>query len=301
MPLKLIDNLPVKKLLEKENIFALQPERAIKQDIRPLKIGIVNLMPNKIMTELQLLRLLSQSPLQIDVDFIQMQTHKVKYTDITYLKSYYLTFEQIKDIHFDGLIITGAPVEQMAFEKVDYWSELSEIFTWSQTHTTSVLHICWGAQAALYYHYGIEKIPYHQKLFGIYENKIIHDHILLRGFSDYFYTPQSRHTTIDEKQVRQAPLNRLTENKEIGSLILTSYDQQNIFILGHMEYDTETLQNEFLRDQKQGLATEKPQNYYGNSNPGSLIKNRWRSEAYLFYHNWLNDIYQRTPYQWEKE
>jgi len=297
MPLKLIDNLPVKQQLERENIFALNHDQALHQDIRPLKIAILNLMPGKMETELQLLRLLSQSPLQIDVDFIQMKSHKTKHTDVAYLNKYYLTFDQIKDYYFDGLIITGAPVEQLDFEEVDYWKELTYILSWSQTHTTSTLHICWGAQAALYYHYGVNKTKYPQKLFGIYENTIVNEHQLLRGFSDLFLTPQSRYTSIDEKQVNQAPLTILTKNEQLGSLMLISNDQKNVFILGHMEYETTTLHNEYLRDQTQGLATTRPENYYFGSARKENIKNRWRSEAYLFYHNWLNDIYQRTPYR----
>ncbi|GMA09418.1 homoserine O-succinyltransferase [Tetragenococcus halophilus subsp. flandriensis] len=297
MPLKLIDNLPVKQQLEKENIFALNHDQALHQDIRPLKIAILNLMPGKMETELQLLRLLSQSPLQIDIDFIQMKSHKTKHTDVAYLNKYYLTFDQIKDYYFDGLIITGAPVEQLNFEEVDYWKELTYILSWSRTHTTSALHICWGAQAALYYHYGVNKTKYSQKLFGIYENTIVNEHQLLRGFSDLFLTPQSRYTSIDEKQVSQAPLTILSKNEQLGSLMLISNDQKNVFILGHMEYETATLHDEYLRDQTQGLATTRPENYYSGAPKKENIKNRWRSEAYLFYHNWLNDIYQRTPYQ----
>lgn len=297
MPLKLAADLPVKELLEKENSFALKYDQALRQDIRPLKIVILNLMPDKMETELQLLRLLSQSPLQIDVEFIQMRTHKAKHTDVTYLNNYYLTFDKIKASYFDGLIITGAPVEQLAFEEVDYWEELTNILAWSQTHTTSTLHICWGAQAALYYHYGISKTKYPHKLFGIYENTIVNNHQLLRGFSDLFFAPQSRHTSIDTKQVDQAPLTILTENAKIGPLMLVSNDQQNVFILGHMEYDTQTLHEEYQRDQKQGLVITKPENYYFGAAAQENIKNRWRSEAYLFYHNWLNDIYQRTPYK----
>lgn len=297
MPLKLAADLPVKELLEKENIFALKYDQALRQDIRPLKIGILNLMPDKMETELQLLRLLPQSPLQIDVEFIQMRTHKAKHTDVTYLNNYYLTFDKIKASYFDGLIITGAPVEQLAFEEVDYWEELTNILAWSQTHTTSTLHICWGAQASLYYHYGISKTNYPHKLFGIYENTIVNKHQLLRGFSDLFFAPQSRHTSIDTKQVDQAPLTILTENAKIGPLMLVSNDQQNVFILGHMEYDTQTLHEEYQRDQKQGLVITKPENYYFGAAEKENINNRWRSEAYLFYHNWLNDIYQRTPYK----
>ncbi|AYW47239.1 homoserine O-succinyltransferase [Tetragenococcus osmophilus] len=297
MPLKLANDLPVKQLLEKENIFALKNDQALQQDIRPLKIAILNLMPGKIETELQLLRLLSQSPLQIDIDFIQMKSHTSKHTDITYLNKYYLTFDQIKAKYFDGLIITGAPIEQLAFEEVDYWKELTEVLKWSQTHTTSTLHICWGAQAALYYHYGINKTKYSNKLFGVYENSIIDEHPLLRGFSDVFFAPQSRYTSIDENQVAQAPITVLTENKTVGSLMLVSNDQQNVFILGHMEYDTQTLHDEYQRDQSQGLSTTSPKNYYFGSPKKENIKNQWRSEAYLFYHNWLNDIYQRTPYE----
>lgn len=297
MPLKLTHNLPVKQLLKEENIFALEHDQALRQDIRPLKIAILNLMPNKMTTELQLLRLLSQSPLQIDVDFIQMQTHQSKNTDMTYLNNYYLTFDDIKEQFFDGLIITGAPVEKLNFEEVDYWKELTRVLAWSQTHTTSTLHICWGAQAALYYHYGINKTKYSHKLFGIYENRIINNHPLLRGFSDVFFAPQSRYTSIDENQVKQAPLTILTENAKIGSLMFVSNDQQNVFILGHMEYSTQALHNEYQRDQNQGISTAPPENYYFGAPKKENVRNQWRSEAYLLYHNWLNDIYQRTPYE----
>lgn len=300
MPLKLTHNLPVKQLLKEENIFALEHNQALRQDIRSLKIAILNLMPNKMTTELQLLRLLSQSPLQIDVDFIQMQTHQSKYTDVTYLNNYYLTFDDIKEKFFDGLIITGAPVEQLEFEEVDYWKELTKILTWSQTHTTSTLHICWGAQASLYYHYGINKTKYSHKLFGIYENSIVNSHRFLRGFSDVFFASQSRYTSIDENQVKQAPLTILTENAKIGSLMLVSNDQQNVFILGHMEYSTQALHNEYQRDQNQGISTALPENYYFGAPKKENVRNQWRSEAYLFYHNWLNDIYQRTPYEFNR-
>lgn len=298
MPVKILNDLPVKKMLAQEGIFSIDQERATTQDIRPLKLIVVNLMPKKIETELQLLRLISQSPLQIEVDFLQTATHQSKNTSATYLDTFYLTFPEIQDKRYDGLIVTGAPVEQMAFEEVDYWPELQAILDWAQTNVTSNLHICWGAQAGLYHYYGIEKIAYTEKLFGIFQNSLQTKHELVRGFSELFLSPQSRYTGINAQQVEKAPVQVIADNHELGPLIMVSEDEKNIFILGHMEYDTETLHEEYLRDQEKNLGTQLPENYYFGEATVENIKNTWRSEAFLLYHNWLNDVYQRTPYEW---
>lgn len=297
MPVKVVEDLPVIQLLEQEEIFTIGSQRAITQDIRPLKIAIVNLMPNKIVTELQLLRLLSQSPLQIEVDFIQTSSHTAKHTNTSYLNKFYLTFEEIENDFYDGLIITGAPVEKIAFEEVDYWPELQAIMDWSQANVTSTLHICWGAQAGLYHFYNIEKVPYNEKLFGIFENRLLVHHPYVRGFNDYFYSPQSRYTGLNEEQVKQAPLKIIADNQELGTLVAISNDQRNLFVMGHMEYDTETLAEEYLRDRERGLDTALPQNYFYGDPKNRIVRNNWRSEAFLLYQNWLNDVYQRTPYK----
>lgn len=295
MPVKISADLPVKKMLAAEGIFTMDKERASQQDIRPLKFLIVNLMPKKIETELQLLRLISQSPLQIEVDFLQMASHHSKNISASYLETFYLTFTEIKDKYYDGMIVTGAPIETLAFEEVDYWQELQVIMDWSQSHVTSNLHICWGAQAGLYHYYGVEKTNYPEKVFGIYENQIQADDPLIRGFSDTFFSPQSRYTGLNVSQIINQPLKIVADHPDLGPLIIVSEDRKNIFVLGHLEYDTDTLQQEYLRDQEKGLATKKPANYYQT---GDKIKNLWRSEACLFYHNWLNEVYQRTPFEW---
>ncbi|MGM0238950.1 homoserine O-succinyltransferase [Enterococcus sp. AZ103] len=295
MPVKILAGLPVKKMLAAEGIFTMDKERASKQDIRPLKFAIVNLMPKKIETELQLLRLISQSPLQIEVDFVQMASHQAKNISASYLETFYLTFPEMKENYYDGLIITGAPVEKLPFEAVDYWQELEEIMAWSQSHVTSNLHICWGAQAGLYHHYQVEKTNYQEKVFGIFENQIQEDDRLIRGFSDCFFSPQSRYTGVNATQIAEQPLKIVANHPELGPLILVSEDRNNVFVLGHLEYDTDTLEQEYLRDKAKGLATRAPVNYYQT---GNEIKNSWRSEACLFYHNWVNEVYQRTPYEW---
>lgn len=297
MPIKILDDLPVKKLLLAEDIFSMDEQRAIKQDIRPLRLLILNLMPKKMETELQLLRLISQSPLQIDVEFLQTQTHEAKHTSQTYLQTFYKTFDDIKSQRYDGMIVTGAPVEQLQFEEVDYWGELTDILDWAQENVTSIVHICWGAQAGLYHYYGIEKTHYKEKLFGIYENKVTTKHPLVRGFSDYFDSPQSRYTGINYSQISQAPLVVLSENTQLGPLMFVSNDDKNVFILGHLEYDANTLYEEYLRDQEKQLGTQFP-NYYEKIENTNQFKQTWRSEASLFYQNWLNLVYQITPYDW---
>lgn len=298
MPIKILDELPVKKLLEEEGIFSMDEQRAIKQDIRPLKLLILNLMPKKVETELQLLRLISHSPLQIDVEFLQTETHEAKNTSQTYLQTFYQTFDDVKHQRFDGLIVTGAPVEQLVFEEVDYWQEMTTILDWAQENVTSIVHICWGAQAGLYHYYGIEKISYPEKLFGVYENTVVEKHSLLRGFSDCFNSPQSRYTGIDDSQLNDAPLKIISSSQELGALMLVSEDDKNIFIFGHLEYDANTLYDEYIRDREKQLGTKFPENYEKMTPESQYYKQTWRSEASLFYQNWLNDVYQQTPYNW---
>ncbi|MGC6769242.1 homoserine O-succinyltransferase [Enterococcus sp. LJL51] len=299
MPIKLIENFPAKQVLETENIFAIDNERAAAQDIRPLKLLILNLMPNKIDTEIQLLRLISQSPLQIDVDFLKISSHVHKNTSIDHLAKFYLSFEEIKSSTYDGMIITGAPVEKLPFEEVNYWQELVQIMDWSQTNVTSVIHICWGAQAGLYHHYQVSKTSYDRKLFGIYSQEMKHSHRLFRGFDDCFNAPQSRYTGINEAQIDSSRLKVIAENQDIGATVLVSTDDHDIFLLGHFEYDTNSLQQEYLRDQEKGLDTALPHNYFTDDCVDQRVVNTWRGHAHLLYHNWLNDVYQLTPYKLE--
>jgi homoserine O-succinyltransferase len=296
MPIIIPKELPAAAVLQKENVFALLQHKAAKQEIRPLKIAIVNLMPKKIATENQLLRLLSQSPLQIEVTLLKMKYHESKNTSVDHMEKFYQEFSVIQPQRFDGLIITGAPVEKMAFEAIDYWQELQEIMDWSQTNCTSVLHICWGAQAGLYYHYGIDKVLYQSKLFGVFEQTVTHFHPLVRGFDDVFYTPHSRYTGIDDVQLAQAPLEILAAGVETGPSIFVSEDHKNVFLLGHFEYHSATLNEEYLRDMERGLDTALPQNYFAYDRLGGKITNRWRGHASLFFSNWINETYLRTPY-----
>lgn len=298
MPIKLPADFPAKSVLEQEDIFAIEEKRAKHQDIRPLRFLLLNLMPNKIDTEIQLLRLISQSPLQIDVDFLKLISHKNKNTSPNHLSKFYLSFEEILNQSYDGLIITGAPVETLPFEEVDYWEELVQIMDWSQTNTTSVIHICWGAQAGLYHHYGVEKIPYDQKLFGIYPQRLKINHRLFRGFDDVFVGPQSRYTGIKEEQIDEEKLRIVASDEEIGATILISADDHNIFLLGHFEYDTDSLKDEYLRDLNKGINPQFPVNYFDDEKTMTTT-NCWRGNAHLLYHNWLNDVYQMTPYHLE--
>ncbi|MGX7124942.1 homoserine O-succinyltransferase [Enterococcus viikkiensis] len=293
MPIRLDADFPAKSVLETEDIFAIDNTRAEHQDIRPLKLLILNLMPNKIDTEIHLLRLISQSPLQIDVDFLKVASHDAKHTSKNHLDKFYLEFSKIVDTCYDGLIITGAPVEQLAFTEVDYWTELVRIMEWSQRSVTSVVHICWGAQAGLYYHFGIDKLPFPEKMFGIYQQESVHQHRLFRGFDDRFWMPQSRYTGINEEQVRNQPkIKVIAKDDHARSTIILSEDEHDIFLMCHFEYDTDTLEKEYLRDHERGLTTAQPENYY----EGEKITNYWRAHAHLFYQNWLNDVYQMTPY-----
>ncbi|MDY5625991.1 MAG: homoserine O-succinyltransferase [Clostridia bacterium] len=299
MPIKIPDSLPANKILNSENIFVMTEKRAITQDIRPLKIALVNLMPTKITTETQLLRLLGNSPLQVEFDFINTATHNSKNTPAAHLSSFYKDFEMIKYQKYDGMIITGAPVEKMDFEDVDYWDELKRIMEWSNTNVTSTLHICWAAQAGLYYHFGIPKIALDKKLFGVFEHKVMRKKaMLVRGFDEVFYAPHSRYTTVLESDIRRSnDLQIMAASDEAGIYIVTSKDKKKIFVTGHSEYDKFTLHEEYMRDLEKGMNIDIPKNYYPNNNPKNTPVMRWRSHANLLFTNWLNYyVYQTTPY-----
>ena len=299
MPICIPDSLPAAQVLESENIFIMAEERASHQDIRPLKIGILNLMPTKIATETQLLRLLSNTPLQVEIELIQTATHTSKNTAAEHLLKFYKTFDEIQNERFDGLIITGAPVEQMPFEEVDYWPELCTFMEWSKKHVYSTLHICWGAQAALYYHYGIPKYPLTQKMFGVFEHQtLIPKHPLVRGFDELFFAPHSRHTTVRQEDIAACPqLRLLAASKEAGAYLIASESGRQFFVTGHSEYDRDTLAGEYFRDIKKNLPIEVPRHYFQNDDPGQEILYRWRGHASLLFSNWLNYfVYQATPF-----
>ncbi len=299
MPIKIPNNLPAVNILAKENIFVMNEARALSQDIRPLKFVIVNLMPTKIETETQLLRLLSNTPLQIEVTLLKMDSYVSKNISEEHMQNFYKTFNDIKDEKFDGFIITGAPVETLEFEKVDYWKELTEILEWSNKHVFSTLYICWGAQAGLYYHYGIKKYPLNEKLFGIYPLKLDDSNIgLFRGFDEIFYMPQSRHTEVKEEDINKVQeLEILSKSPEAGVSIVRTKDKRRIFVTGHMEYDRMTLANEYERDIKLGKEISVPFNYYPEDDPKKTPLFNWRGHANLFFINWINHhVYQETPY-----
>jgi len=299
MPIKIPNSLPATETLRSENIFVITETRALTQDIRPLRIAILNLMPTKIATETQLARLLGNSPLQVELELVQMSTHESRNTPQEHMLAFYKTFDQIKGQKFDGMIITGAPVEHLEFEDVDYWKELCEIMEWTKTNVTSTFHICWAAQAALYYHYGIGKKPLEKKLFGVFPHyKEYAASMLMRGFDDVFMVPQSRHTTIDRADVLQVPqLKILASSKEGGIYAITTKLGRQIFITGHSEYDADTLKLEYLRDVAAGKPIEVPKNYFPDDNPENEPRVTWRSHANLLYSNWLNYyVYQTTPY-----
>ncbi|MDO4830447.1 MAG: homoserine O-succinyltransferase [Clostridia bacterium] len=299
MPIKVQSNLPAIKVLESENIFVMPDDVALRQDIRPLKILILNLMPTKITTETQLLRLLGNSPLQVDIELLQMASHTSKNTSPHHLTTFYKTFKQVKNETFDGLIITGAPVEQLEFEEVDYWDELCEIMEWSKHNVYSTFHICWGAQAGLYYHYGIKKYPLKQKLSGIYRHKVLMpNHPLMRGFDDTFEIPQSRYTGIELDDVKRCPsLELLSVSDEAGAAIMANKTGRQVFITGHAEYDRDTLANEYFRDCNKGISPNIPCNYFPDDDASKTPPMIWRSNATLLYTNWLNYfVYQATPY-----
>ena len=299
MPIRVQNDLPVKEILEQENIFVMDEHRAMHQDIRPIKIGLLNLMPLKEDTELQILRSLSNTPLQVDVVFVNVSSHKSKNTSTSHLNKFYVSFEEIKDQRFDGFIITGAPVEQMPFEEVDYWEELKEIMEWTKTHVTSTMHLCWGAQAGLYYHYGIEKVQLDEKVFGVFENRVKNRKTpLVRGFDDVFYAPHSRHTTVPTEAIEsEEQLIILAESEEAGVFLTMSLDGKQIFVMGHPEYDRVTLNNEYMRDKNKGLEISLPKNYYPDDNFENRPLLTWRSHANNLYTNWVNYyVYQVTPY-----
>lgn len=298
MPICIQNELPVKNKLLEEGVVVIEENRAKNQDIRPLKILILNLMPKKEETERQLLRLLGNSPLQITVEFLHMTSHIAKNTAQSYLEKFYKTFDEVKDKYYDGLIITGAPVEQLEFEDVNYWGELNDIFEWSKTHVFSTLNICWAAQASLYYHFGVKKEQVDDKIFGVFEHDVlIENHTLTRGFTDTFLAPHSRHTKIEEEKLPTiSELDVLARSEEVGTLIAATKDIRKIFVTGHIEYDADTLHNEYVRDKNSNLPIEVPVNYYPGNDDTKAPKNRWRGVAYLFYHNWLNQVYQQTPY-----
>lgn len=299
MPIRVQKDLPVKEILERENIFVMDEHRATHQDIRPIRIGLLNLMPLKEETELQILRSLSNTPLQVDVVFVHVASHQSKNTATSHLNKFYVTFEEIKKEKFDGFIITGAPVEQMPFEEVDYWEELKQIMEWTKTNVTSTLHLCWGAQAGLYYHYGIDKVQLDEKLFGIFRHRVLNRKIpLVRGFDDVFLAPHSRHTDVPiEKISADERLMILAESEKAGAFLTMAEDGRQIFVMGHPEYDRVTLDKEYKRDKEKGLPIKMPENYYENDDDTKKPLLTWRATANNLYTNWLNYyVYQVTPY-----
>ncbi|MCI5586187.1 MAG: homoserine O-succinyltransferase [Lachnospiraceae bacterium] len=300
MPIKIQSDLPAKPILENENIFVMDEYRAIHQDVRSLQIIILNLMPVKEETELQLLRALSNTPLQVDVTFMKMNSHVSLNTSSTHLNKFYNTFSDLKMHKWDGMIITGAPVEQLPFEEVDYWEELCTIMDWSKTHVTSTLHICWGAQAGLYHHFGLDKVLLPEKMFGVFEHKVLNRKVpLVRGFDDYFMIPHSRHTTTPVEAIHNCPeLTVLAESSEAGVLLAMAEEGKQIFVMGHPEYDRLTLQNEYFRDKNKGLSIKPPKNYFPQDDDTQKPKLQWRSHGNNLYCNWLNYyVYQITPYE----
>lgn len=299
VPIRIDDALPAKQNLEIENIFVMSKRRADTQDIRPLKLIILNLMPTKLETETQLLRLLSNSPLQIDVDFLQVKTHKAKNVSRIHLEKFYNTFDEIKNNRYDGMIITGAPVEQLEFEEVDYWDELCEIMEWSKTNVYSTFHICWGAQAGLYYHYGVKKYLLKKKMFGVFPHISLDEtHPLMRGFDDKFYVPHSRHTEVRRQDIAQVKDLQILSYSEISGVhIVADMACRKFFVTGHSEYDRHTLAREYFRDKEKGLDIDVPYNYFPNDDENLVPIMSWKSSASLLFSNWLNYfVYQKTPY-----
>ena len=298
MPIKIQDGLPVREQLEQENLFVLDEYRASHQDIRPLEIAVLNLMPKKEDTELQLLRMISNTPIQVNITFMKMSTHESVHTAANHLEQFYYAFDELKNRRFDGMIITGAPVEKMEFEEVDYWGELCEVMEWSKTHVTSTFHICWGAQAGLYYHYGLNKTLLPKKLSGIYRHAVNHrKDPLVRGFDDYFLIPHSRNTTVSHELIHACPeLKVLAESTVAGVLLCTAKEGRQIFVMGHPEYDRFTLRDEYVRDLNKGINPEIPVNYFPEDDPEQTPVLTWRSHSQLLYSNWINYVYQVTPY-----
>ena len=303
MPIRVQNDLPVKEILEQENIFVMDEYRAAHQDIRPLSIGLLNLMPLKEDTELQILRSLSNTPIQVDVTFVRMTSHVSKNTSTSHIYKFYEPFESIRDKRFDGFIITGAPVEQMPFEEVDYWDEMKEIMEWTKTNVTSTIFICWGAMAALYHFYGIRKYPLSHKLFGVFAHRkefFETPDPLMRGISDEFHMCHSRHSTVRESDVRKDPqLKVLATSHRAGVSVISNLDHSQVFVLGHMEYDRDTLKKEYERDLAKGLDIRRPFCYFADQSNDKINMN-WSSTSNLFYNNWLNFVYQTTPYQFDK-
>jgi len=299
MPIKIPNNLPAAEVLQQENIFVMHENRALSQHIRPLEIVVLNLMPTKIATETQLSRLLGNTPLQVHLELMHTSSHVSKNVSQEHLLTFYKTFDELKDRKFDGMIITGAPVEHLKFEEVDYWPELCQIMEWSKTHVHSTLHICWGAQAGLYYHYGVNKYPLDEKLFGVFEHRADYKRsILLRGFDDVFWAPHSRHTTIRREDIEAVPgLRVLASSEKAGVYAVANKEGQHIFVTGHSEYDPETLKTEYMRDKNLGLPIHVPENYFPDDDDTKEPHVCWRSHANLLFSNWLNYfVYQTTPY-----
>ncbi len=299
MPIKIPDSLPAHDILVNENIFVMHDARAVAQDIRPLKILILNLMPTKIVTETQILRLLSNTPLQVEITLLKTATHQSKNTSAEHLTSFYKEFDEVKGERFDGLIVTGAPVEELEYEEVEYWEELCDIYEWAKTNVYSSFFICWGAQSALYYYYGLPKVKLPQKLSGVYENRVIvPSHPLVRGFDEFFFAPHSRNSEVSEVAINDCPyVDVISNSKKAGVYIAAAKNGRQFFIMGHSEYDADTLKNEYVRDLNKGINPQIPVNYFPYDNPENSPRNFWRSHAHLLYSNWLNYfVYQDTPY-----
>jgi homoserine O-succinyltransferase/O-acetyltransferase len=302
LPINIPRLLPAREILEQENIFVMDDDRATSQDIRPLNILILNLMPEKEKAETQLLRLLGNTPLQVNVKFLKTNSYESTHTSKQHLEQFYTTFSEVKKQKFDGMIITGAPVELLQFEQVKYWKELTEIMDWTNTNVTSTLHICWGAQASLYYHYEIDKFELSRKCSGIYAHQVFEPNdILLRGFDDHFFAPHSRYTDVSIGEIHEHPkLKLLAASEEAGALLISSHDRRHVMITGHLEYDSDSLAQEYSRDIHKGLEIHVPENYFPNNDPSKPPINRWRSHGHLFFSNWLNYyVYQETPFKWD--
>lgn len=302
MPLNLPDRLPAIEILKEENIFVIDNSRATQQDIRPLRIVVLNLMPLKITTETDIVRLLSNTPLQLEISFMKIKSHTSKNTPIEHMETFYTDFDEMRSEKYDGLIITGAPVEQMDFEEVSYWSEITEIFDWSRTHVTSTFYICWAAQAGLYHHYGVPKYPLEKKMFGVFEHRPLDQlHSIFRGFDDVFYAPHSRHTEVRKEDITKIPdLTLLSESDEAGVYMVMGRGGREFFVTGHSEYSPLTLDMEYRRDVEKGLPINLPKNYYADDDPDKGPVVRWRGHANLLFSNWLNYfVYQETPFNIE--
>jgi homoserine O-succinyltransferase len=299
LPIKIPDGLPARGVLENENIFVMNEDRAIHQDIRPLRIAVMNLMPTKITTETQLIRLLSNSPLQVELTLLSTATHTPKHTPPEHMQTFYRSLYEVINERFDGLVITGAPVEDLKFEQVDYWRELCGVMDWAKTHVFSVFHICWAAQAGLYYYYGIPKYPIAKKMFGVFRHRVLNPHHpLLRGFDEIFMAPHSRHTEIKAEDINKTnELEILSVSDEAGIYIVADRSMRRFFVTGHSEYDYDTLAGEYFRDRNKGLEIDIPKNYFPGDNPENTPPNVWRGHAHLMFSNWLNNIvYQMTPF-----